>query len=256
METPLLADQRRALIQAEVARTGAVRVAALTETLGVSEMTIRRDIALLADQGLLERVHGGAVAQSAAEPTYAEKAPRAETQKAAIARAVAALIAPGTSLGLTAGSTPAAVARELTALPHLGTVSVLTNSLPAAETLRTAGQRPALTLTGGEPTPSAGLVGPVAEATCRDFHLDLLILGVSGMHPSIGLTSPNSLEVATLRAFLANSRRVIVAADSSKWGTTALRTIAGWDAVDVLVSDGGLPPEAAEQLPGVEIIRV
>ncbi|WP_234417506.1 MULTISPECIES: DeoR/GlpR family DNA-binding transcription regulator [Miniimonas] len=257
MDAPLLADQRRALIRAQVAREGAVRVADLTESLGVSEMTVRRDIAALADEGVLARVHGGAVAtRTAAEPAFAEKAERSFAEKAAIAQAVAALIEPGTSLGITAGTTTAAAARAIAALPHVATLSVLTNSLPATEALLAADPRPALTVTGGEPTPSAALVGPLAEAACRDFHLDVLVLGVSGMSLAAGLTSPNTLEVATLQAFVAAAGRVVVAADSAKWGTAALRTIARWDAVDVLVTDDALPADAIEALGGVEVRTV
>lgn len=260
-ETPLLADQRRALIRAEVERSGAVRVAVLAATLGVSEMTVRRDIAALAEAGLIERVHGGAVAQpSAAEPAFAEKAERAGAQKLAIAEAVAAMVGPGTSLGITAGSTTAAVARAVARLPHASTLHVLTNSLPAVEALTTR-HRPDstganVTLTGGEPTPSAGLVGPLAEAACAGFHLDLLVLGVSGMSLEEGLTSPNLLEVATLQAFLRAARRVVVAADSTKWGEVALRTITAWDAVDVLVTDDAFPATARTELPDLEIVTV
>ncbi|PWD50356.1 DeoR family transcriptional regulator [Serinibacter arcticus] len=250
MDSPLLADQRRSAIRDEVVRTGAARVTDLVAMLGVSEMTVRRDITALAEQGLVTRVHGGAVAPegSAAEPAFTEKALRAGAQKTAIADAVAALVTPGTSLGLTAGTTTAAVASALTRLPHLSSLSVLTNSPPAAEILFAHPQRPAVVVTGGEPTPSAALVGPVAASVVTTFHLDLLVLGVSGMDPDAGLTSPTLAEAETLEAFLRAARRVVVAADSSKWGTAALRTIARWDVVDVLVTDDGLPPEALEHL--------
>lgn len=250
MDLPLLADQRRAVIREEVSRTGAARVTDLVALLGVSEMTVRRDITTLAEQGLLARVHGGAVSRegSASEPAFTEKAGRAGVQKLAIATAVASLVGPGTSLGLTAGTTTAAVAGALTRLPHLSSLSVLTNSPPAADTLFAHPQRPTVVVTGGEPTPSAALVGPVAAAVCATFHLDMLVLGVSGMSWEAGLTSPTLAESDTLTAFVRASRRVVVAADSSKWGTAALRTIAGWDVVDVLVTDDGLPPEALDLL--------
>jgi DeoR/GlpR family transcriptional regulator of sugar metabolism len=250
MDSPLLADQRRAAIRDEVARTGAVRMTDLVARLGVSEMTIRRDITALAEQGHLARVHGGAVARegSAAEPAFTDKAARAGAQKLAIAAAVADLVGPGTSLGLTAGTTTAAVASALTRLPHLATLNVLTNSPPAADVLFAHPQRPAVVVTGGEPTPSAALVGPVAAAVCDSFHLDLLVMGVSGMDAAAGLTSPTLAEAETLTAFVRASRRVVVAADSSKWGTTALRTIVRWDAVDLLVTDDGLPADALDHL--------
>lgn len=255
MDSPLLADQRRALILAEVARTGAVRIADLVDQLSVSEMTVRRDITTLDSQGLLARVHGGAIAHegSASEPAFAEKASRASEAKIAIADAVAALVEPGASLGLTAGTTTMQVARALTSLPHVGTLSVLTNSIPAGELLGMTPRGPAVVLTGGEPTPSAALVGPLAVAACRDFHLDLLVLGVSGMSREAGLTTPNLVESQTLAAFVGAASRVIVAADSSKWGTAALRTLARWDAVDVLVTDSALPSEAIDHLRDLDV---
>ncbi len=249
MDTPLLADQRRAVIRDEVARTGAVRMTDLVARLGVSEMTIRRDITALAEQGHLARVHGGAVARegSAAEPAFTDKAARAGAQKLAIAAAVADLVGPGTSLGLTAGTTTAAAASALTRLPHLATLNGRPTSPPAADVLFAPPQRPAVGVTGGEPTPSAALVGPVADAVCDSFHLDLLVMGVSGMDAA-GLTSPTLAEAETLTAFVRASRRVVVAADSSKWGTAALRTIVRWDAVDLLVTDDGLPADALDHL--------
>ena len=190
---------------------------------------------------------------SASEPAFAEKASRASEAKIAIADAVAALVEPGASLGLTAGTTTMQVARALTSLPHAGTLSVLTNSIPAGELLGMTPRGPAVVLTGGEPTPSAALVGPLAVAACRDFHLDLLVLGVSGMSREAGLTTPNLVESQTLAAFVGAASRVIVAADSSKWGTAALRTLARWDAVDVLVTDSALPSEAIDHLRDLDV---
>lgn len=249
VDAPLLADQRRAVIRAEVARTGAARVTDLVARLGVSEMTVRRDITALAEQGLLTRVHGGALAPgSASEPAFTEKAARASREKTAIAAAVAEMVGPGTSLGITAGTTTAAVAHALVRLPHVESLSVLTNSPPAADVLFQPDRRPSVVVTGGEPTPSAALVGPVAAAVCEGFHLDMLVLGVSAMTADVGLTSPTLAEAETLKAFLRASRRVVVAADSSKWGGTALRTICTWAEVDVLVTDDALPPQALEYL--------
>ncbi|ACQ81203.1 transcriptional regulator, DeoR family [Beutenbergia cavernae DSM 12333] len=249
-DTPLLADQRRARILAEVARTGGVRVADLVEALGVSEMTVRRDITALDRDGLLTRVHGGAVDRegSASEPAFAEKLARSAPAKAAIAARAAALVEPGAAVAISGGTTTMALASAVAGLEHAASLTILTNSLPAADVLHAAPRRPTVILTGGERTPSDALVGPAAVRTCADFHVDVLFLGVSGMDGRAGLTTPNLAEAETLAALIGCAQRVVVLADSAKWGVVGLRTLARWDAVDILVTDPDLPPDAREAL--------
>src|SRR4051812_48877658 len=103
----LLADQRRALIADEVRRRGAVRVSELTERLAVSDMTIRRDLDLLASAGVLEKVHGGATAlglRSTDEPGFEAKSHRQLDEKEAIAQRAVSLVSPGQAIALTAGA--------------------------------------------------------------------------------------------------------------------------------------------------------
>jgi DeoR/GlpR family transcriptional regulator of sugar metabolism len=114
----MLARQRQASILDSVRERGAARVAELVESLAVSEMTVRRDLDALAERGLVTRVHGGVIAVSGAsdEPGYAVKAGRQTAEKAAIAAAAAALVAPGAAVGISAGTTTAALARALCAV--------------------------------------------------------------------------------------------------------------------------------------------
>jgi DeoR/GlpR family transcriptional regulator of sugar metabolism len=99
-------------------------------------------------------------------------------------------------------------------------------------------------LTGGVRTPSDALVGPVADAAIRSLHVDVLFLGVHGMDPVAGLTTPNLAEAETNRAFLAHAQKVIVVADHTKWRTVGLCTFGPLSAVDVLVTDDGIDQEA------------
>src|SRR5277367_5255730 len=115
----MLAQQRQASILDEVRRHGGVRVADLVRALGVSDMTVRRDIEALADRGLVAKVHGGAVAVDGAtdEPGYTTKSSQQQAEKLAIARAAAELVKPGHAVGISAGTTTAALALELVGVP-------------------------------------------------------------------------------------------------------------------------------------------
>ncbi len=246
----MLARQRQELILDEVRSRGGARVSELVERLGVSDMTVRRDIDVLAARGLVARVHGGATATggSVEEPGFAAKSGLHTAAKQAIAAAAAGLVEPGASVALSAGTTTHAVASALLGVPRL---TVVTNSLRVAEVLHESG-RDDLTviLTGGERTPSDALVGPLAVAALGRLHVDWLLMGVHGMDVNAGFTTPNLVEAETNRALVRSARRVAVVADNSKWGVVGLSTIAALDEVDVVVSDEGLEPEARQALDG------
>ncbi|MEO3755730.1 DeoR/GlpR family DNA-binding transcription regulator [Streptomyces sp. B6B3] len=260
----LLAGQRRALILDEVRRRGGIRVSELTRMLQVSDMTVRRDLDVLARQGALEKVHGGAVPVTEArthEPGFEAKSSLELSAKSEIARSAAGLVTPGSAVALSGGTTTFAVAHELLEVPDL---TVVTNSVRVADVFhnaqhlgeggRGAGGAPAATvvLTGGVRTPSDALVGPVADAAISSLHFDVLFLGVHGISVEAGLSTPNLAEAETNRHFVRSARRVVVVADHTKWGTTGLSSFASLDEVDTLVTDAGLPPadrrEIAEHL--------
>lgn len=245
----MLAAQRQKLIVDEIRRQGAVRVSELTELLDVSEMTVRRDLDTLAAAGLLEKVHGGATRRgglSADEPGFEAKSHRQLKEKDAIARAAAALVEPGQSIGLTAGTTTWRLAQHLI---HVSDLTVVTNSIQVADVLHRE-SRPRLTvvLTGGVRTPSDALVGPIALAAIRSLHLDVLFMGVHGVTTDAGLTTPNLLEAETDRALVAASSRIVVVADHTKWGVRGLSRIASLEEVDVFVSDHRLDAEARDAI--------
>lgn len=247
----MLAQQRQDVILAEIQRHGAVRVADLVATLDVSDMTVRRDISELVRRGLVHRVHGGAVdaRHAAHEPGFRAKRDLAPTEKAAIARAALEHVTAGSAIGLSAGTTTHLVAELVAADRTLRPLTVVTNSLPAADALHDPEDHDlTVVLTGGTRTPSDALVGPVATGTLAGLHLDVLVLGVHGLDADAGLTTPNLLEAETDRALIAAAGEVVVVADSSKWGKVGLSRIADLDAVDVLVTDHHLPADAAALL--------
>ncbi|MER7404699.1 DeoR/GlpR family DNA-binding transcription regulator [Streptomyces sp. NPDC000070] len=247
----LLAEQRRSLILDEVRRRGGVRVNELTRKLGVSDMTVRRDLDALARQGMLEKVHGGAVPvveASTHEPGFEAKSGLELTAKEDIARAAAKLVAPGAAIALSGGTTTYALAQQLLDVPDL---TVVTNSVRVADVFhaaqRTSGPRQGaatVVLTGGVRTPSDSLVGPVADQAIAALHFDLLFLGVHGISVEAGLSTPNLAEAETNRRLVQSARRVVVVADHTKWGKVGLSSFASLERIDTLVTDAGLPEEA------------
>jgi DeoR/GlpR family transcriptional regulator of sugar metabolism len=241
----MLAAQRQGHILAAIRQDGAVTVSALTEELGVSDMTIRRDLEALASRDLVTKVHGGATApgtQAADEPGFAAKSVQQLDAKKAIAAAARATLQPGMAIALTGGTTTWTFARLLTDLAGL---TIVTNSLPVADTLHRTTEHTVI-ITGGERTPSDALVGPLAVQALRGLHVDAVYLGVHGLDSAAGLTTPNLAEAETNQAFIAASRRLVVLADHTKWGVVGLAGIAALSAVDVLITDDHPPAEAGE----------
>jgi DeoR/GlpR family transcriptional regulator of sugar metabolism len=244
----MLARQRQARILDEVRRSGGVRVSELTTLLGVSDMTIRRDLDQLALDGAIQKVHGGAVLGShvTEEPGFEAKSNIAQPAKQAIAARAAQLIEAGTAIALSAGTTTWGLGQFVASIPGL---TVVTNSTTVADTIATSDStKQTVILTGGVRTPSAALVGPVADATIRSLHVDQLFLGVHGMDARAGFTTPNLAEAETNRALIARARKVIVVADSSKWGTVGLADFGPLSVADVLITDDGLTAEARAAL--------
>jgi len=245
----VLARQRQAYILERVREDGGVRVADLVRDLRVSDMTVRRDLELLNDRGLIEKVHGGAAALRGSalfEPSFTAKSALQEAEKEAIAEAAVALVDPGTAIGISAGTTTYAIARRLLEVVGL---TVVTNAVRVADILHDA-RRPDQTiiLTGGVRTPSDALVGPFAVSALRSVHLDLVLMGVHGMDPQAGFTSPNLLEAETNRALIEAARKLVIVADHTKWGLIGLSSIARLDQADLLITDSGLDPGAREIL--------
>jgi DeoR/GlpR family transcriptional regulator of sugar metabolism len=241
----MLARQRQALILDRVRETGAVRVADLARDLGVSDMTVRRDLEILHEHGLLEKVHGGATVLSgfaSYEPGFVAKSTLQEAEKAAIAAAAAELVEPGMAIGISAGTTTHALAARVAEVPG---VTIVTNSIRVADVLHRSGRRDqTVILTGGSRTPSDALVGSFAVGQLRSVHLDQVFMGVHGMDAKAGFTCPNLMEAETDRALIDAGRRLVVLADHTKWGVVGIASIGTLDQADVLISDQGLDPAA------------
>jgi len=245
----VLARQRQAIVLERVREEGAVRVSDLARLLGVSDMTVRRDLEFLQGRGLIEKVHGGATSipgSALFEPGFATKSALQLAEKDAIADAAIELINPGAAIGISAGTTTYAIACRLVGFVDL---TVVTNSLRVADVMSdTRGSDQTVVLTGGVRTPSDALVGPLAVSALQNIHLDLVFMGVHGMDIGAGFTSPNLLEAETNRAMVESARLLVIVADHTKWGVVGLSSFARLDQADILITDAGLDPAIKEEL--------
>ena len=247
LEAPTLGNNVYVGVKASV--LGGVRVGDLVREFGVSDMTIRRDLEALAERGLIAKVHGGATTldqHSTDEPGFAAKLVRQQAEKEAIARRAAKLVAPGTAIALSAGTTTCMLANLLLDVPGL---TVVTNSVPVADVFYKARRSDqTVVLTGGIRTPSDALVGPFAVNAIRSLNVDMLFMGVHGMSTHAGFTTPNLMEAETDRALVGAARRLVVVADHTKWELVGISTIAALHDAHTMISDSGLSGSARDAL--------
>ena len=249
-------SDRLSRIVEQLSATGSVGVGDLSHTLGVSAATVRRDLALLEEQRLLARTHGGAVANGVLfELPLRYRSARHQEQKARIARTAAERVPEGAAVGITGGTTTTEAARALSDRRGL---TVVTNSLSIASELAV---RPNLKLvvTGGVARPeSYELVGPLAETSLAGLNLDVVLIGVDGISVAAGLTTHHEVEAHTNRALMSRARRVIVIADSSKVGTVAFARICDLSDVHEVITDRGADAGLASAIreAGVELTLV
>lgn len=244
------------MILAAIGELGAVRVMDLAAELGVSEMTIRRDLDRLEEAGELTKVHGGAVrsggsAERGLEPVSAQKAVRDTAEKRAIAAVARDLVEDGMTVAVGAGTTTLELARLLRGRR----ISVVTNSISIFHVLtdpegdRFTGE-PAVQLTGGQRTPSDALVGPVANAMLERVRCDLALLGTHGIDPAAGFTTPNIGEAETNRRLIGSARSTVLLADHTKFGEIGAHLFAPFADVDGLIMDDGVGDAARSALAG------
>jgi len=226
----------------------------LCRELDASESSIRRDLDQLEEQSVLKRVYGGAVP---VQPPgngafdFTVESGRFSDEKNRIARLTAGLIEDGQTVILDGGSTVAAVAGELASK----SLHIVTNSLPIAETLE-ARRNIELTLTGGYLDPRIRvMLGPLCEQMLSLIRADVLIMGIGSVSEA-GFSNNNTLVVGSEQKMIEIANRVIIVADRSKFGRSAMIPVAQLDAADTVVSDSGLAPEFVELLRsrGIEVL--
>lgn len=226
-----------------LAADGEITVDDLVERFGASAATTRRDLDSLAEQRLLTRTHGGAVAQTIAyELPIRYKSHLRTRQKEAIAQTAAALVAPGMVVGLSGGTTTTAIAAALAARVDLASgpgITVVTNAVNIAAQLATRPDIKVVVTGGVIHSRSYELVGPFVEQLLHGVRLDIAFIGVNGMDAADGATTQDEREAAVNRLMAERARRAIVVTDSSKLGRVAFAAVGGAELFPVLLTDDG-----------------
>ncbi len=248
--------ERRARILQLLKEKGIVRVDELSGELEVSVITVRRDLASMEGEGLLERTHGGAILSSRKinEPSYLAKGRQNVSVKTGIARKAASLIEPGETVFVNSGSTTALVLRQLVQMDKL---TVISNNVAAVCNLESSSGCEVI-LTGGALRSATGcLVGEEVLTRLNLSYPTTSIIGIDGISLRRGLTSHNSHEAAVSRRMIEQTAgRVIIVADSSKIGSLSLHHIAPVSSVTTLITDSLPDPSMMEDFTeaGVNLI--
>jgi DeoR/GlpR family transcriptional regulator of sugar metabolism len=235
---------------------GRIEVVDAARLLGVSSATVRRDLEELARQQLLTRTHGGAVRAGVSyDLPLRYKAARRAAEKERIAKAAAALVAPGSVVGLTGGTTTSEVARELATRTDLmdaaeagAGLTVVTNAINIAAELAVRTHVKTV-MTGGVARPASyELTGPLAAAVLETVCLDYAVLGVNGLDLRTGASTVEEGEASINRAMAVRARTVVIVADSTKLGRRTFATVSSLEEIDILVTDTDAPPGTVASL--------
>ena len=255
---PVIAGQRRAMIEDLLREEGAVAVSDLEERLGVSAMTIRRDLDRLVRHGIAVRTHGGAmVAQRASEEnSFARRLDQRTGAKRAVAAAAADLVAPGDTVFVDSSTSSFYVVQELVARGVA--VRMVTNSLAVASELDRAGATTDLVLIGGMTRwLTRSFVGPDAVRAAGGHFCDLALLSAKGITPDGFLTDPDALEAEVKRTMVERSRGAILLADAAKLRDVGTSLICPITAIGTLVIADAAPEQlAAMPLAATRVIHV
>ncbi len=243
----MLTGERRQHILSLVQTEGRVLVGELSRELGISQITIRKDLEYLQSRGLVQRAHGGALLPQPGalfDPSFPEKQNRNSEQKQRIAAAAATMVEEGQCVILDSGTTTTLIAQALKRFAHL---TVVTNAINIAAEL--TGTDFEVILTGGTlRKDSYSLVGPLAEEVLDEMHADILFLGVDGFDLETGVTTPNVLESRVNRAMVRSAKKVVVVCDSTKFSRRSFSRIVPLSAIHHVITDNGLPAEVGESL--------
>lgn len=249
------ADRQRQILSL-IAQDGVVQVQDLSERFKVSVLTVRRDLDYLADQGLVERTHGGATLRRSlpVEPTYAQKSLEFPHEKRAIGEAVAALIEEGDTVFVNSGSSTFEVIRAL----RNHKITIVTNNIDAAWIANEEALFRLIFVGGVYRTRSHSVSGGLSQPIIDQVYANKSIIGVDGFSLSAGLTTPVIEEAETTRRMIDRTvGKVIVVATSNKIGVLSNFSTVGAADIDILVTDKGSVKFLSQQeldSKGIELI--
>jgi DeoR family transcriptional regulator of aga operon len=255
----LLVEERRRLIVDLVEQQGRATVEELATRFGTSTVTIRADLDALARSSAIARSHGGAlpVAPTTNDTPLNIKETRWHAQKLRIGHAAAKMIQDGETIILDSGSTTVEIARQIRQM-KFESLTVITNALNIAMELTGMPQIRVMMLGGLLRQTSYSLVGPDAEQALAKLSADRLFLGVDGLDPEVGVTTPDPLEAALNALMIRVSRQTIAVLDASKLGQRSLSVITPVKSLDMVISDSSAPAETVKALrdAGVQVVLV
>lgn len=245
---------RHAGIVERLRSDGRVEVADLAETFATSEVTVRRDLDVLAEAGVLRRVRGGAVSllMRGEELPFAMREVESAAVKERIGAAAAGLLREGEAVVLDSGTTGLAVARALVGRR----LTVMPLSLHGAAVLSVSASTNLLLPGGTARFGEGSLVGPMTEANLAALRFDTTVLTCCGLSPQGGVSAHDVQDAAVKRAAVAVAARTVLVAESAKFARTALAVVCPSAHLDVLVTDHGAPPAALARLreAGVQVV--
>lgn len=243
----MYAEERQQAIAVKARADGRVEVGSLAEEFSVTTETVRRDLTVLERQGLLKRVHGGAipVERLGFEPALASRDTVMVAEKERIAKAALAYVPAEGAILLDAGTTTSRLADQL---PADREITVVTNALPIARTLSVRPNITVLTVGGRIRGRTLAAVDAPALAMLRDLYVDVAFIAANGVTVERGLTTADPAEAAVKRAMLASARRRVLVSDHSKFGAAQFSRFGDVDDLDVVVTDSGLDHAFAAEI--------
>jgi DeoR family transcriptional regulator of aga operon len=245
---------RRARIVEQVELEGFVRVAELSKHFGISEVTLRSDLDVLARDSVVQRVHGGAVSMKSSEYSTSEQpfettSFESAAEKRAIGLMAASMVTSGQAIFLDVGTTTTAVATALAERLDLEEVVVVTNALNIALALEAVVPRFTVIITGGTVRPlQHSLVDPLMGTVLDHIRADIAFIGCSGVDESGGVSNINLPEAHVKRRMLASAARAVVVADSTKLGVSYHSRVVPLSEVDELITGANADPIEVERL--------
>ena len=254
----MIAEERRKIILEKIKSNNSVSVQELSKEFGITEVTIRRDLDLLDQQGLVKRSHGGAIIINqnvGVESEFEIRRDRKMAAKERIGKKAAAMVSPGDCIGIDIGTTTYEMSKYVKKTDN---ITVVTASIPVINELIGA-KNINVICTGGELSrKDKSLVGHNAIRTIHEYILDKVFVGVAGISFDCGLTLYNMNDTLVKRELIKRAREVIVLADYSKIGLAKHAFFCELKEIDTLITDAGISDKDKQQLEafGIEVLVV
>ncbi|MDR5745782.1 DeoR/GlpR family DNA-binding transcription regulator [Caballeronia sp. LZ029] len=250
----MLTSQRKKAILDALKRDGQVLATELSARFGVSEDTVRRDLRELAAEGLLQRVHGGALPASPAIAPFARREEMESDAKRRIAKKAAETIAPGQVVIVDGGTTSALLVRQL---PENLRATIVTHSPSVAVALAEHASVEVVLIGGKLYKHSIVTVGAAAVEAMSHIHADIYFMGVTGVHPTAGLTTGDFEEAHIKRALAARAAETVVLASAAKLNAASAYKIGGIELAQTIIVEEAADTKLTEPIEqaGITVLR-